>query len=101
MFGGGVECRADRQDKADENQRDACPHFRSSCVILRQHYLHNGQGPDAANLVAALAAVPAAVMASATSAITFGFRVLGFILRILGSRRNHSDAQPEYGLQSG
>ena len=53
-------------------------------VSLQQVYLHSGQQPDAASFVAALAALPPTVTASATRAITFGLIVLGFIFRILG-----------------
>ena len=55
------------------------------CVSLQQVYLQRGQQPDAVNLVAALAALPPAVRSSATSAITFGLIVSGFILRLLWS----------------
>ena len=68
---------------------------------LQQLYLHSGQQPDAASLVAALATLPPAVTASATSAITFGLIVSGFILRLLGPRRSIPTTSSDYGLQSG
>ena len=63
-------------------------------------YLQSGQQPDAASLVAALAALAVAATATATSAITFGLNVSSFILRYLWSASGDPTMSLEYGLQS-